>query len=225
MTLAAAILFFGFSFTSTDATFAAQSAPQSKPVAGTETTTQTPSTQTSPDTTKPSSSQPPSKARANKPKESTAKKTQQKMKVVPEATCDPAPTNASSPGSSNSPASEQPGTAQAPATREPQNNCPPPKKVVKQGGITEQSIQLAGGSATGEATQKRESTNQMLTATEQNLKKVTVTQLSAAQQNSVSQILQFVDQSRNALKAADFERAENLARKAKVLSDDLANPK
>jgi len=97
--------------------------------------------------------------------------------------------------------------------------------VVQQGGITEQSIQLAGGSATTEAAQKRESTNQMLTATEENLKKVTVTQLSAAQQNSVSQIRQFVDQSRKALQSADFERAHTLAWKAKVLSDDLANPK
>ena len=225
MTLAAAILFFGFSFTSTDATFAAQSAPQSNQAAGTENTQQTSSAQTSPDTTKPSSSEPPSNA-PNKPKGSATKKAQQKKKkVVPEASCDPAPANASSSGTSNSPASEQP-SAQAAATPDPQNNCPPQKKkVVQQGGITEQSIQLAGGSATSEATQKRESTNQMLTATEANLKKVTVTQLSAAQQNSVSQIRLFVEQSRKALQSADFERAHTLAWKAKVLSDDLANPK
>jgi hypothetical protein len=224
MTLAAAILFFGFSFTSTDAAFAAQSAPQSNATAGTETTQQTPSTQTSPDTTKPSSPPPP-KAPINKPKGGTTKKAQQKKKVVPEATCVPAPANASSSGTSNSPASEQP-SAQTPATPDPQNNCPPAKKkVVQQGGIADQSIQLAGGSATSEAAQKRESTNQMLTATEENLKKVTVTQLSAAQQNSVSQIRQFVEQSRKALQSADFERAHTLAWKAKVLSDDLANPK
>jgi len=225
MTLAAAILFIGFFFTSTDATLVAQSAPQSNPSVGTENIQQPPSAQTSPDSTKPSSSQTSSNVGAKKPKESAAKKTQQKKKVVPEATCDPAPSNAGSPGSNNSPASEQPGTAQAPAASDPQSNGPPAKKVVRQGGITEQSIQLAGGSSGGEATQKRESTNQMLTATEQNLRKVSAIQLSTAQQNSVSQIRQFVDQSKKALQAADFERAHTLAWKAKVLSDDLANPK
>jgi hypothetical protein len=225
MTLAAAILFIGFFFTSTDATLAAQSAPQSNSAPATESTQQPPSIQASPDTTKPSSSQPSSKAPVKKPKQSTAKKTQEK-KVVSEATCDPAPGNASSPGSNNSPASEQSGVTQAPAAPDRQKNCPPgKKKVVQQGGIAEQSIQLAGASAAGEATQKRESTNQMLTATEENLKRVTVSQLSTAQQSSVSQIRQFVDQSKNALKAADFERAHTLAWKAKVLSDDLVNPK
>ena len=226
MTLAAAILFIGFFFTSTDATLVAQSAPQSNPSVGTENIQQPPSAQTSPDSTKPSSSQTSSNVGAKKPKESAAKKTQQKKKVVPEATCDPAPSNAGSPGSNNSPASEQPGSPQAPVTPEPQNNCPPQKKkVVRQGGITEQSIQLAGGSSGGEATQKRESTNQMLTATEQNLKKVAAIQLSTTQRNSVSQIRQFVDQSKKALQAADFERAQTLAWKAKVLSDDLVTPK
>jgi len=225
MTLAAAILFIGVFFTSTDATLAAQSAPQSTPAAGTEDTQQAPSAQTSPDSTKPSSSQPSSKVGAKKPKEGTTKKAQQK-KAVSDDTCDPAPTNAGSPGSNNSPASEQPGSPQAPVTPEPQNNCPPQKKkVVRQGGITEQSIQLAGGSSGGEATQKRESTNQMLTATEQNLKKVAAIQLSTTQRNSVSQIRQFVDQSKKALQAADFERAQTLAWKAKVLSDDLVTPK
>jgi len=224
MTLAAAILFFSFSFTSVDATLEAQSAPQSNPGASAASPEQNPSTQTAPDTTKPPSVPPP-KAPVNKPKESTKKKAPQKNKVVPEASCDPAPASASSPESNNSPTSAQPDTAQAPAASDAQKNCPPPKIVVRQGGITEQSIQLAGGSSRGEASQKRESANQMLTATEQNLKKVASIQLSAAQQNSVSQIRQFVDQSKKALKAADFERAQTLAWKAKVLSDDLLSPK
>jgi hypothetical protein len=96
---------------------------------------------------------------------------------------------------------------------------------VPEGGVTEQSIQLAGGSPSGETTQKRESTTQMLTATEENLKKVDGIQLTEGQRNSVSQIRQFVDQSQKALKAADFERAQTLAWKAKVLSDDLVAPK
>ncbi|HXJ89541.1 MAG TPA: hypothetical protein VMS18_22185 [Candidatus Binatia bacterium] len=106
-------------------------------------------------------------------------------------------------------------------------NCPPPKKkvVVNQGGAAEQNIQLAGGSPGGDTTQTRESTNEMLKATEENLKKAAGIQLSAEQQSSISQIRQFAADSRTALKAADFERARNLAWKAKVLSEDLVNPK
>jgi hypothetical protein len=221
MTLAVAILFVSFSITSTDATLGK---PQSNPAAGTADTQQTQPNQAAPDTTKPAPSQPP-KAPVSKPKPSTAKKAQQRKKVVSETTCDPAPANGSEPGSINSPPPEQPGGAQAPAISDAQKNCPPPKKVVHQGGITEQSIQLAGGSSGGEATQKRESTNQMLTATEENLKKAAAIQLSPAQQSSISQIRQFVDQSKKALKDADFERAHTLAWKAKVLSDDLTSPK
>ena len=96
--------------------------------------------------------------------------------------------------------------------------------IVKQGGITEQSIQLAGGSVGGDATQKKDAANKMLAATEDNLKKIASRQLSAAEQDSVSQIRQFVDQSKSALAAANLERAQTLAWKAKLLSDDLLNP-
>jgi len=61
--------------------------------------------------------------------------------------------------------------------------------------------------------------------TETNLKKLSGQQLSTAQQATVTQIRQFVDQSKAALTAGDVERAQTLAWKAQVLSDDLANPK
>jgi hypothetical protein len=65
----------------------------------------------------------------------------------------------------------------------------------------------------------------MLKDTEENLKKAAGSQLSSDQQSSVSQIRQFVTQSKSALASADYERAHTLAWKAKVLSDDLINPK
>ena len=65
----------------------------------------------------------------------------------------------------------------------------------------------------------------MLSATEDNLKKAASIQLSSDQEGSVSQIRQFIDQSKKALASADYERAHTLAWKAKVLSDDLVNPK
>ncbi len=94
---------------------------------------------------------------------------------------------------------------------------------MRQGGITEQSIQLAGGSS-DQATQKRDTANKMLAATEGNLKQVAGHQLSAAQQDSVAQIRQFVDQSKSALADGDLERAQTLAWKAQLLSEDLIKP-
>jgi hypothetical protein len=223
MTLAAAILLF-FSYTSADAALMAQSAPQSNPEASSQ---QSPSTQTGSDSTKPSSAQPASKTPENKPPAVGAKKPQQKKKAGSEAACDPAPA-ASAPGSSISPAPAPAPTgtnAQAPSTAQTNKNCPPRKNIVQEGGVTEQSIQLAGGSTGAETKQKGQSTNQMLMATEENLKKVDGTQLSEAQRNSVSQIREFKEQAEKALKAADFERAQTLAWKAKVLSDDLVAPK
>jgi hypothetical protein len=229
MTLAAAILFFGiFSLTSVDRGLFAQSTTQ--PDSGASAPVpqqQAPSTQAKPEATRPAAAQPTKQTPANKPKENTAKKTGQKKKVVPATTCDPGPTNGGSPGSGASPESQPAGTAQTQASlpSEAQKNCPPAKTVVRQGGITEQGIQLAGGSPGGDTTQKRQSTDQMLKDTEENLKKAAGSQLSSDQQSSVSQIRQFVTQSKSALASADYERAHTLAWKAKVLSDDLINPK
>ncbi len=224
MTLAAAILFFSFSFTSTDLRLEAQSAPQAdSSVSAPATAQQSPSSQT-PAASKPDSAHA-SPAAGNKPKESMGPKKQPKKKVVSEGKCDPASASSNGAQSNTTRASPQTGSAPGASTPGTQKNCPPTKIIVHQGGITEQSIQLAGGSSGGEATGKRASTNQMLTVTEENLKKAAAIQLSTAQQNSVSQIRQFVDESKKALKAADFERAQTLAWKAKVLSDDLLSPK
>ena len=222
MTLAAAILIFGSSLLMLVEPGPVVSTPQSQSSErATITQEATPPPQAEPETTKPSSAQPPSKpAPATSPKASTAKKTRPKKKVVPAAACDPPPATPSNSATT----SPQPGGAQASSTPEAPKNCLPPKVIVKQGGITEQSIQLAGGSVGGDATQKKDAANKMLAATEDNLKKIASRQLSAAEQDSVSQIRQFVDQSKSALAAANLERAQTLAWKAKLLSDDLLNP-
>jgi len=64
----------------------------------------------------------------------------------------------------------------------------------------------------------------MLGATETNLKKVAGQQLSLNQQASVTQIREFMEQSKTALAAGEMERARTLAWKAKLLSDDLVKP-
>jgi len=83
---------------------------------------------------------------------------------------------------------------------------------------------LAGGTGGNDASHKRDAAKGMLAATEENLKKMDGQQLTTAQQDSASQIRQFVKQSKSAMAAGDLERAQTLAWKAKLLSDDLVSP-
>ena len=151
-----------------------------------------------------------------------AKKTAHRKKGTPAANCDPVP--APSTNSGSAPTTENGTQSQTRSVSEAPKDCPPEKIVVRQGGITEQSIQLAGGSTSEAATQKRDAANRMLAATEENLKKMSGRQLNNDQQDSATQIRQFMKQSQTALAAGDLERAQTLAWKAKLLSDDLLNP-
>ncbi|MGC1372996.1 MAG: hypothetical protein WA824_12740 [Candidatus Sulfotelmatobacter sp.] len=101
--------------------------------------------------------------------------------------------------------------------------CPPPKKVVKNGGADEPNIELLGGSPAEQASSER-STEQITAATNDNLKKITERQLSSREQETVSQIKQFMEESRQAAAAGDPERAQNLATKARLLSEELLKP-
>jgi hypothetical protein len=102
-------------------------------------------------------------------------------------------------------------------------NCPPPKVIVRQGSTKEPSIELIGG-ATGDQQSQRDLANQHLQATEANLKKIAVEQLNGNQQVLVAQIRQFMEQSRSAVQAGEFERADTLAKKAQQLSEELVKP-
>jgi hypothetical protein len=90
--------------------------------------------------------------------------------------------------------------------------CPPPKKVVRNGGSNEPSIQLVG------------TIDQLTAATAENLRKLEGRQLNPTEQDTVSQIKQFMDQSKTAVAAGDMERGNNLAMKARLLSDELVKP-
>ncbi len=109
-------------------------------------------------------------------------------------------------------------------TASAETNCPPPKKIVRQGGTSDPNIQLAGGSGGTQASQQRATANQMLDATEENLKKIAGRQLTPSQQDVLAQIHQFVDQSKAASASGDMERARTLAWKAQTLSEELAKP-
>jgi hypothetical protein len=121
---------------------------------------------------------------------------------------------------SNSPAPSD----QASAVPSPAKDCPPPKIIVRHGGSKEPSIQLAGGPSAEQAAQQRNAINQLLGVSDQNLKRAADMQLSATQQDTVSQTRQFMEQSKAAMAAGDFERARTFAWKAQLLSEDLAKP-
>jgi hypothetical protein len=135
-------------------------------------------------------------------------------------------TNADSSGGASNAASTNISSAGAASTNTSSTAlppCPPPKKVVRDGGSSEPSIQLVGGE-TAEHSAHQSATDKLTVATEENLKKVAGRQLSQSQQEMVTQIKLFMDQSKTAIAAGDLERGRNLAMKAHLLSDELVKP-
>ena len=95
------------------------------------------------------------------------------------------------------------------------------KKVVKNGGTADPAAQLAPGVSNEQASRQRKSTTELLAATDANLKQLASRQLNKTQQDSVSQIRKYMEQAKTAEEAGDVQRAQNLASKALMLSDDL----
>ena len=116
------------------------------------------------------------------------------------------------------------GNAAAGATAPPSSPCPPPKKIVRNGGTSEPEVQLTGGANAEQASHTRSTTEQLLGSAEENLKKISGRQLTSSQQEIVTQIHQFMAQSKVAVAAGDIERGHNLALKAHLLSDELVKP-
>ncbi|HEY3616707.1 MAG TPA: hypothetical protein VGK96_07815 [Candidatus Sulfotelmatobacter sp.] len=149
----------------------------------------------------------------------TGKQRRHKKRVVSgNCVSTPSPGGQSAAGPAPSNSGPPPTAAGSAAT-----NCPPSKVIVQQGGTSDSSIQLAGG-AGGTKSPQRDNANQMLAATEANLKKISGQQLNANQQDMVTQIRQFMQQSKAAVVDGDLERARTLAWKAQLLSDELVKP-
>ena len=136
---------------------------------------------------------------------------------TPAAAGNTAAGNAGTNSSAAAPEAPASGTA-APA------KCPPEKKIVHDGGTTEPAIQLVGGPGGAQASYQRDTTDQLLESVESNLKKVAGRQLSSSQQEMMTQIRQFMEQSKAAVAAGDMERGHNLAMKAQLLSAELVKP-
>ena len=201
---------------------AAQSAPEAAPSGSPQQDQKAGSTPASEN--KPVS--PNSKA-TSKPSASAARKQVHKTRPAI-SDCGAAPATSKAGSTSDSKPSANSATTADPSeaskSGDPPKNCPPPKIVVRQGGAIEPSIQLAGGPATGQASDQKNAAIQMLGTTEENLKKISGRQLSSEQQDTLTQIQQFIQQSKAAAANGDAERARTLAWKAELLSEDLVNP-
>ena len=205
---------------------ASQSAPAEKPADAAQTQEQSsaPPTPNPPTASKPADSEPASARKSpdkNQPKASRSR--WHKKKAAP-SSCNTTPPSA--PPDASTPTTAAPADANAGSTTSSgaSTNCPPSKVIVRQGGATEPSIQLAGSTNGNQASIQRETANQMLDSTQENLKKIAGRQLTSSQQDMVNQIQQFVKQSKDAVTAGNFDRARTLAWKAQLLSEELAKP-
>jgi hypothetical protein len=97
----------------------------------------------------------------------------------------------------------------------------PKKVIVRDGGTAETVSQLAPDMSMADASNARDSTNQLLSSTEANLQRASTRQLNQDQLLMVEQIRSFMGQSNAAVKAGDLQRGHNLALKALLLSKDL----
>jgi hypothetical protein len=98
----------------------------------------------------------------------------------------------------------------------------PTKTVVHNGSTADPTVEISSGLSPQQAAQQLKRTNQLLAATEVNLKRIATHQLSSAQEESVRQIKTYMEQARMAANTGDVQRAHNLANKANMLAADLA---
>jgi cytoskeletal protein RodZ len=100
----------------------------------------------------------------------------------------------------------------------------PKKKVVRNGSTTEPTVQIAPSVPGRQASKELQTTNQLLATTDVNLKKLSGRTLTQAQQETLTQIKNYMEQARKAADNGDPQRAYNLAHKANLLSTELAGP-
>jgi hypothetical protein len=182
---------------------AAQEAPQSKPAetSSPSPASATPQTPTPPATNKPSAAS----GTKSKTKKSKGKKNNQ-------AKC-----------ADTSAGNNSPSAASGSGAATTSGGCPPPITVVHDGGTADPAVQLTGESAAAQAPGKHPA-DQLVGTTEENLKKIEGRELSPSQKEMLTQIHQFLEQSKAATAAGDIDRGHNLALKAHLLSDELTKP-
>jgi hypothetical protein len=97
----------------------------------------------------------------------------------------------------------------------------PRKVIVPRGGVDEPTAQIVTGMAPAEADRQRQAAEQLLKSTDATLKRVGLGPFNAPQDETVSQIHNYMEGARLALKEGDISRAHTLAEKADLLANDL----
>jgi hypothetical protein len=194
---------------------AAQKADSQKPDQGPDQSGKPP--QSTPEATP---AAPPKKPPSNQKSRAASVHARSKNKPTP-PDCDPASANSASPSSTGSklPQRNAPGELNSPAKAP--TNCPPKKIIVRQGGTTEPSIELAGAASDDQAARERDAVEQMVAVTENNLKNISGQTMSSSRKDQVNQIRQYLTESKGAVADGDLDRARTLAWKAQMLSEDL----
>jgi len=194
--------------------------------AGSPTQEPTPTQQSQPEqTSSPATSQP--------QQEAPVPETQQPSTTPPAQEAEPQPAPAqpqaqpevSQPETSKKPAASttKPKTKKHKAKKTVPPSSTPTKKVVRNGGTSEPEVQLSPRlSAKQQADQKQKISN-LLSQTDATLQKVAGRQLKASEEEMVKQIRVYMDQAKQATDAGDLQRAQNLASKAHLLSDELVH--
>lgn len=95
---------------------------------------------------------------------------------------------------------------------------------MKNGSTSDPKIQLVPGLSKQQASQQLNNTNELLDATDVNLKKISGQQLTTSQQETLKQIKSYMQKAKEAVGVGDVQGAHNLAFKANLLSQELAKP-
>lgn len=126
---------------------------------------------------------------------------------------------AEKPSSANS----RPGkkSARKDAKRVAEGEGEPRKVVVRRGGALEPSAQISPGIPPEVALKQRQKAEEMLVAAEDRLKLLAARTLGAPQYETTTQIRNYMEKARSALREGDTQRGHTLALKAYLLADDL----
>lgn len=108
----------------------------------------------------------------------------------------------------------------APPAQPPAGDTPT-KTVIRNGSTVDPGVQISTGGTEEQVSRQKKSTTQLLQRTEANLRKISVRQLDAGQQDTVKQIRMYLGQAKAAVDSGDLQRAHNLAFKANLLSAEL----
>jgi hypothetical protein len=147
----------------------------------------------------------------------------QQLPAIPRKPPDSRPCPASGqPGSDKKPDCRPTGRKKTQAASPPlSSGTGPTKTVVRNGSTADPTVEISPGLSPQQATQKLQATNQLLAATDADLKQIAARQLSDAEQDTLAHIKNYMEQARKAANNGDVQRAYNLANKANLLSADM----